>query len=107
MRKEPQVELSVGCEDERVARRGTGLAAELHGENRRLEDRRSAGVAVSLMQVVKNFANEFVLGNKANHAQRPTTITFQRVDLKDPFDELGPTFSKGGTLFWRELGLGR
>ena len=45
-------------------------------------------------------------GNKANHAQRPTTITFQRVDLKDPFDEQGPTFSKGGTLFWRELGLG-
>ena len=33
------------------------------------------------MQVVKNFTNDFVLGNKANHAQRTATITYQRIDL--------------------------
>ena len=60
----------------------------------------SAGVAVSLFDVVKNFTNDFVLGNKANHAQRTATITYQRIDLIDPFDELGPTFSKGCTFFW-------
>ncbi len=54
---------------------------------------RSAGVAVSLIQMVNNFANDFVLGNKADHAERTTAITFQRIDLIDPFDELGPTFS--------------
>ncbi len=50
-------------------------------------------MAVSLIQMVENFANDFVLSNKAYHAQGPPTLTFQRVDLIDPFDELGPTFS--------------
>ncbi len=54
---------------------------------------RSAGVAVSLIQVVKNFANDFVLGNEGNDAEGSTAITFQRIDLIDPFDELRPTFS--------------
>ena len=69
-------------------------------------DWRSAGVGVSLMQVVENFTNDFLLGNEANHAQRTATITYQGIDLKDPFDKLGPTLSKGGTLFRRELGFG-
>ena len=64
-------------------------------------------MTVSLIQMVKNLANDFVLCNKADHAERTTAITFQRVDLKDAFDELGPTFSKGCTFFWREVGLGR
>ena len=67
---------------------------------------RSAGVAVTLIQMVENFANDFVLGNEGNDAQGTPTITYQRIDLIDPFDELGPTFSKGGTFFWRELGFG-
>ncbi len=67
---------------------------------------RSAGVAVSLIQVVKNFANDFVLGNEGNDAEGSSTITFQRIDLIDPFDELRPTFSKGGPFFGRELGFG-
>ena len=67
-----------------------------------LVDWRSAGVAVSLMQVVKNFTNDFVLGNKANHAQRTATITYQRIDLIDPFDELRPTFSESGPFFFGE-----
>ena len=61
---------------------------------------RSAGVAVSLIHVVKNFVNDFVLSNEGNDAQGTPTITYQRIDLIDAFDELGPTFSKGGTFFW-------
>ncbi len=38
-------------------------------------------MAVSLIQMVENFANDFVLSNKAYHAQGPPTLTFQRVDL--------------------------
>ena len=62
--------------------------------------RRSAGVAVSLIQMVENFADDFVLSNKAYHAQSPSALTFERVDLIDPFDELRPTFSESGALFW-------
>ena len=62
-------------------------------------------MAVSLIQMVENFANDFVLSNEGNDAHGTATITYQRVDLIDPFDELCPTFSKGGTLFWRELGF--
>ena len=36
----------------------------------------------------------------------PTALTFQRIDLIDPFDEPRPTFSESGALFWRELGFG-
>ncbi len=50
-------------------------------------------MTVSLIQMVKNLANDFVLCDKADHAERSTAITFQRVDLIDPFDELCPTFS--------------
>ncbi len=50
-------------------------------------------MTVSLIQMVKNFANDFVLCNKADHAERSPAITFQRVDLIDAFDELCPTFS--------------
>ena len=57
------------------------------------------------MQVVKNFTNDFVLGNKANHAQSAATITYQGVDLEDALDELGPTFSECGAFFWGELGF--
>ena len=54
---------------------------------------RSAGVAVSLLQMVKNFVNDFVLGNEGNDAEGSSTITFQRIDLIDAFDELRATFS--------------
>ena len=30
----------------------------------------------------EEFSNDFVLGNKANHAQRTATITYQRIDLR-------------------------
>ena len=36
------------------------------------------------MQMVENFSNDFVLGNKADHAERTAAITFQRIDLIDP-----------------------
>ena len=89
-----------------VARRQTGGAAcrgrgTRYRRSRRLvEGRRSAGVGVSLIQMVKNFANDSVLSNEGNDAQGTPTITYQRIDLIDAFDELGPTFSKGGTFFW-------
>ena len=67
---------------------------------------RSAGVGVSHIQMVENFSNDFVLGNEADHAQSPTALTFQRVDLIDPFDEPRPAFSDGGALFLGELGFG-
>ena len=58
-------------EDKRVARRA-GVAAQGIGEVVGLvEGRRSAGVAVSLIQMVKNFANDFVLSNEGNDAQGP------------------------------------
>jgi len=56
--------------------------------------------------VVENFSNDFVLGDKADDAQGPTALTFQRVDLIDAFDELRPRFSESGPFFWRELGFG-
>ena len=54
----------------------------------------------------RNFANDFVLGNERYHVERASALTLQRVDLIDAFDELRPTFSESGALFWRELGLG-
>ena len=56
--------------------------------------------------MVKNFANHFVLGNKADHSERTAALTFQRVGLIDPLDELRPTFSESGAFFRRELGFG-
>ncbi len=81
-------------------------ASRREWRNRRLVFWRSAGVAVSLIQMVENFKNDFVLDNKADHAQGPSTLTFQRIDLIDSFDEPRPTFSESGALFWRELGFG-
>ena len=56
--------------------------------------------------MVEKFSNDFVVGNKADHTQGPTALTFQRIDLLDPFDEPRPTFSESGALFRRELGFG-
>ncbi len=67
---------------------------------------RSAGVAVSLVQMSKNFPNDFVLGNKSYHAEGSSALTFQRIDLIDLFDEPRPTFSESDALFGRELGFG-
>ena len=58
------------------------------------------------IKMVENFSNDFVVGNKSDHTQGPTALTFQRVNLIDPFDEPRPTFSESGALFWRELGFG-
>ncbi len=77
---EAEIEFVWRREDERVVRRG-GAAAGRVRRIRRLVVWRSAGVAVSLIQVVENFANDFVLSNEGNDAQGTTTITFQRVDL--------------------------
>ena len=86
-------------EGERVARRGdvSGLKGMV---NRRLVFWRSAGVAVLLFQMDENFANDFVLGDEGNHVERASALTLQRIDLIDPFDELRPTFSESGALFW-------
>ncbi len=59
---------------------------------------RSAGEAISLIQMVKNFANDLMLGNKADHTQGPSALTFQRIDLIDPFDEPRTTFSESGLI---------
>ena len=71
--------------------------------------RRSPGVSLSGFQMIENFSNDFVLGDEGDHAVRTSTVTFQRVGLIDPPNELRPAFSESGTLFWREVGffLGR
>ena len=56
------------------------------------------------MQMVENFSNDFVVSNKADHTQGPTALTFQRIDLIDPFDEPRPTFSESGALFGESSG---
>ena len=56
------------------------------------------------MQMVEKFSNDFVVGNKADHTQGPTALTFQRIDLIDPFDEPRPTFSESGALFGESSG---
>ena len=67
--------------------------------------RRSAGVLLSVFQMVENFSNDFVLGDEGDHAVGAAAVTFQRVGLIDPPNELRPAFSESGTLFWREPGL--
>ena len=57
-------------------------------------------MGVSLIHVFKSFANDFVLSNEGTDAQGTPAITYQRIDLIDPFDELCPTFSNRGTFFW-------
>ena len=52
------------CEDERLARSG-GVGA---GGSGRLEVWRSAGVAASLIQMVENFSDDFMLDNEGNDA---------------------------------------
>ena len=69
---EPQIELSGG----EKTNEWRGVAAEGPWRNRRLVFWRSAGAAVSLMEMVENFSNDFVFGNKADHAQGPTALTF-------------------------------
>ena len=46
-----------------------------------------------------------MLGDEGDHAEGTPAVTFQGVDLIDPPNELSPTFSKSGALFWRELGF--
>ena len=67
---------------------------------------RSAGVAVTLIQMVENFANDFVLGHEGNDAQGSPTITYQRIDLIDAFDELCPTFLRAARFFGESSGSG-
>jgi hypothetical protein len=65
--------------------------------------RRSAGILLSVLQMEKNFSNDFLLGDEGDHAECTPTITFQRVGFIDPPNELRPAFSESGTLFWREV----
>jgi hypothetical protein len=55
--------------------------------------------------MVENFLNDFVLCDEGDHAEVAPAITFQGVDLIDLPNELSPTFSESGSLFWRELGF--
>ena len=76
---EAQIEL---CGGEKTNEwRGVPASRHKGWGNRRLVVRRSACVAVSLVQMDENSANDFVL----DQAERTAAITFQRVDLIDPF----------------------
>jgi len=55
--------------------------------------------------MVENFSNDFVLGDEGDHAECTPTVTFQRIGLIDPPNELTPTFSERGAPFLRELGF--
>ena len=46
-----------------------------------------------------------MLGNKSDDAEFAAALTFQRVGLVNPPNELSPTFSESGSLFLRELGF--
>ena len=79
--------------------RGTGSVAE----HKMLWLRRSAGVLLSVFQMVENFSNDFVLCDEGDHAEGAPAVTFQGVDLIDPPNELSPTFSESGALFTEEI----
>ncbi len=72
-------------------------------EKPRLGLRRSAGVGLSLFQMTQDFPNDPLLGDEGDDAEGASTLTFQRVGLIDPLDELRPAFSEGGAVFWRQL----
>ena len=57
-------------------------------EKPRLRLRRSAGVGLSLFQMTQDFSNDLLLGDEGDDAEGVSTLTFQRVGLKDPLDEL-------------------
>ena len=46
-----------------------------------------------------------MLGNKRDDAEFASKLTFQRIGLIDPPNELSPTFSERGAPFLRELGF--
>ena len=66
---------------------------------------RSAGVTVSFIQMVENFLNDFVLGNKSYHAEVTSAVAKERVGFEVPFDQISPSFSESGALLGRELGF--
>ncbi len=95
---EPQIEL---CRGEKTnewpgvpVSRQTGAAKTAVSV---LEERGSCRFAFPLDE---NVANEFALGNEGNPMERASALTLQRIDLIDAFDELRPTFSESGALFW-------
>ncbi len=51
----------------------------------------------------QDFPNHLLLGDEGDDAEGASTLTFQRVGLIDPLDELRPAFSEGGAFFWRQL----
>ena len=67
-------------------------------EKPRLMLRRSAGVGLSLFQMTQDFSNDLLLGDEGDDAEGASTLTFQRVGLIDPLDELRPAFSEGGIV---------
>jgi len=68
-------------------------------EKPRLRLRRRAGVGLSLFQMTQDFSNDLLLGDEGDDAEGASTLTFQRVGLIDPLDELRPAFSEGGAFF--------
>ena len=56
----------------------------------RLRLRRSAGVGLSLFQMTQDFSYDLLLGEEGDDAEGASTLTFQRVGLIDPLDELRP-----------------
>ena len=74
-------------------------------EKPRLRLRRSAGVGLLLFQMTQDFSNDLLLGDEGDDAEGASTLTFQRVGLIDPLDELRPAFSESGAFFWRQLGF--
>ncbi len=68
-------------------------------EKPRLRLRRSAGVGLSLFQMTQDFPYGLLLGDEGDDAEGASTLTFQRVGLIDPLDELRLAFSEGGAFF--------
>ena len=55
--------------------------------------------------MTQDFSNDLLLGDEGDDAEGASTLTFQRVGLIDPLDELRPGFSEGGAFFWRQLSV--
>ncbi len=62
-----------------------------------------ARVAFSFFEMSQDFPNDLLLGDEGDDAEGASTLTFQRVGLIYPLDELRPPFSEGGAFFWRQL----
>ena len=69
------------------------------GERPKLRLRRIAGVGLGLFQMIQYFLNDFLFGDEGDDAQVATAGTDEGVSFVNPPDQIGPTFSEGGTMF--------